>query len=84
MAANRWVAETAGFQTLPEALQHLSVDDLKRRTRLFESKAPTRKADLVEHLARQLIANPQSAIRNPQTASTPEPAAPRVAVRCPS
>ncbi len=54
MARSRWLTEIVGFQTLREALQRLSVDDLNSRARLFESKSPPRKADLVAYLNRQL------------------------------
>jgi hypothetical protein len=54
MARSRWLTEAVGFQTLREALERLGVDDLKRRARLFESKPPKRKAELVAHLNRQL------------------------------
>ena len=54
MARSRWLTEAVRFQTLREALERLGVDDLKCRARLFESKPPKRKADLVAHLNRQL------------------------------
>lgn len=46
--------EELGFRTLREALSTQGVDELKHRARLFDASAPTRKAELVDHLVSQL------------------------------
>ena len=52
--SNWRLQEEIGFRTLREALSTQGVDELKHRARLFDVSAPTRKAELVDHLVSQL------------------------------